>query len=116
VGDRLRADQVRFCGTRIKRGRVLEPCNRVAHIEIEGYWYCGLHDPRQLAERAAERARAVTAQAEARRQEQAAIAAHAQDLTRRLQAGRLPGHEGGYTRTLLLTFEEAERLLKELGR
>jgi hypothetical protein len=82
-------------------------CIRTGVVEREGKWYCRQHDPRAV------KARRDKAEAEyrAERAAETAIEAEGERIAARLGCGVVKYGRNGYARELIITFEEAEKLI-----
>ncbi len=90
-------------------------CSKWATVQRDGKWYCGTHDPEKVKARRAKAESAYTSE----RNEQDRIYADAKALAQRIGVG-VPYYErsfssargaSGYRRSLILTFDEIEKLL-----
>lgn len=84
-------------------------CSRIGCIERNGKWWCAQHDPERVAARQA----ALHAKWEAERAAQDQVKVSAEQLAKTLGIG-LPEYSrinGGYTGRIVLTAEEAKRVI-----
>lgn len=93
-------------------------CTRTGVVTRKGKWYCRQHDPEAVAARR----RAAEDGYKARQREQDEIVATANEIASRLGCGyvlyetRPKLADSGFRRRLVITFEDAENLIRRLDR
>ena len=90
------------------------PCKKPGKVQHEGKWYCGVHNP----ERRIKRDQEWRAASDARERHSAQIETEGRALLKRLGAAGYVdyGVRSIRVRRLVLSFDDAEKLAKELGR